>query len=197
MTAQEALIKIQQLFADAPIPPPASTPEQTPSVAPTEAPKEYTLADGSKIMIDKYEVGGTVMLVDTSGNSIAAPTGEYVLADGSILTVDESSKITAITIPETPATVEPIVETQQNPLAAQIQKLEAEIGVLKNLIGSTQNQFAEQHNQILGLKEVIIGLINTPSSDPIESSPNNFRHVESKQDKIAKYLEFVKTIKKN
>lgn len=199
MTAQEALNKIQQLFADSVMPPT----EVLPSAQPTENVKEYTLADGSKLMIDKLDIGGTVMIIDTGGNSVAAPMGEYVLADSTVLTVDENSKIVAITPPESNEmpidtnSQQPQQQQQESPLAQQVQKLEAEIGVLKSMISENQNKFSEQHNQIIGLKEVLIGLINIPSADPLENSPNSFRHIESKQDKIAKYLEFVKTIKKN
>ena len=89
MNAQEAILKIKALFEDAPM---------TEPVVPSE-PKvemmEYSLADGTKVMIDKLEVGGKVTLEDGSN----APTGEHELADGSKVVLDEAGVIVEIEAP--------------------------------------------------------------------------------------------------
>jgi hypothetical protein len=62
MTAQEALLKIKAMFAEAQ------------AVAPVAASfAEYVLASGAKVMIDKLELGGKVSIVDEAGNETPAP----------------------------------------------------------------------------------------------------------------------------
>ena len=56
-----------------------------------EAPS-YSLEDGTKIMIDKLEVGGKVTLEDGS----PAPAGEHTLADGSTVVLAEGGVIAEI-----------------------------------------------------------------------------------------------------
>jgi len=188
MTPKEAYDKIKLLFAE-----PAEVNE--PSVEPTEAPKEYTLKDGSKIMIDVYEVGGMVAMMDASGNPVPAPEGEYILADDTVIAVDNQSKIVSITIPS---------QVSENPVAANedmekmkqhLMDLRNEINSLKQIIANNQSNFENQNKKITGLKDVLIGLVNLPSADPIEKKSNFNNHFETREEKVAKYLEFVKSIK--
>ena len=59
---------------------------------PAENPSEYTLADGSKVTIDKLEIGGIVKLADGT----LYPSGECYLADGSTITITDGGVIGAI-----------------------------------------------------------------------------------------------------
>ena len=90
MNAQEAILKIKALFEDAPM---------TEPVVPSE-PKvemmEYSLLDGTKVMIDKLEVGGKVTMEDGSN----APLGEHQLADGTKVVVDEAGVILEMEAPK-------------------------------------------------------------------------------------------------
>ncbi len=52
----------------------------------------YSLEDGTKIMIDKLEVGGVVTLEDGT----PAPAGEHTLADGSKVVLAEGGVIAEI-----------------------------------------------------------------------------------------------------
>ena len=67
MTAQEALLKIKAMFAEA-----AAQPQVEVAAASFA---EYVLASGAKVMIDKLELGGKVSLVDELGNEAPAPAG--------------------------------------------------------------------------------------------------------------------------
>jgi hypothetical protein len=72
--------------------------------------KEYVLKSGAKVKIDKLEVGGKVVLVDDAGNESPAPAGEHELADGTVITLDESSVIVEIAAPVEEAPEAPEVE---------------------------------------------------------------------------------------
>ncbi len=91
MTTLEAINKIKQMFAEA---------GELPSAMPLQSMAEYTLKSGAKVMIDKFEVGGKVTLVDEGGNEVPAPVGDHELIDGSVITLDENSIITAIKVPD-------------------------------------------------------------------------------------------------
>lgn len=204
MTAQEALSKIKELFAD----PQAVNDMAAPSATPTESVKEYALKDGSKVLIDKLEVGGKVQITDASGNAVDAPAGDYVMADDTVVSVDETSTIVSVTPPAAAAPEMPPAEAPTGMIEQKITNLQAELETLKNELkqqmvsGFTKQQtelevkFENQQKMINGLKDVLVGLINLPSEKPTTVSQNSFnKHVESKQDKIARYLEFVKNIK--
>lgn len=63
----------------------------------TEKFSDYKLNDGTMISADKVEVGGSVTI-----NGVAAAAGDYVLEDGSTITVDASGVITAVKPKEEP-----------------------------------------------------------------------------------------------
>ena len=93
MTTLEAINKIKQMFAEAGELPVASA-------EPLQSFAEYVLKSGAKVMIDKYEVGGKVTLVDEGGSEVPAPAGDHELIDGSVITLDDNSIITEIKVPE-------------------------------------------------------------------------------------------------
>jgi len=77
MNAKDAIMQIRALFEDMP---------QVEAPAPAEAPieevpvtfAEYSLMDGTKVMISELAIGGVVTLADGT----PAPMGEHQLADG-------------------------------------------------------------------------------------------------------------------
>lgn len=84
MEAKEILQKVKQYFNEL-----AAAPEVDKMMEATE----YELKDGGKVMIDKLEVGGIVMI---DGN--AALPGEAELVDGSKMTIGDNGVITAIEV---------------------------------------------------------------------------------------------------
>lgn len=90
MQAQEILKQIKSLFTETPAPAPVAEP----AVKSVIEAKEYELKDGTKVSIDKYEVGGLVKV----GEDLA-PAGTIELADGSSVVVGEGGVITAINAP--------------------------------------------------------------------------------------------------
>ena len=191
MNVSEAIEKIKVLLAD-------NTVEQTEEIAPEPTTQlvfeTYDLKDGSKIDLSALEIGADAMLVDVSGNSVAAPDGEYELADGTMVTV-AGGKVEGIETPiaEAPTSEEAPMEadSQFDEINATITYLQAENEALKNKLGELESKFNQGFSEMLSVLE---GFSKTPVADPIQNPKNNFRIVEPKADKIERFLERVKTL---
>ena len=198
MTPFEAIEKIKALFAEVDMPAPAPSPEVAPPVAPIESAKEYDLKSGAKVTIDKLEIGGQVLVIDDAGNKSPAPAGSHELVDGVVITVDDMGIIAEIS---TPAEEAADVEVGPSEADMKIAELEAQLTELKKQqsaqVQKMNEQVAKFNQAILGLSDVVTGLMKTPSADHISAPKNNFsQHVESKDSRIAKYMDFVKAISK-
>ena len=188
MTPIDFVTKVKELFNDAP----AATESQVEFV-------EYTLDNGTTINIDKYEVGGMVTLADGT----QAPVGEYILADGTSIQVDETGAIIEIASPKEDAMPEEDGSVQE--MKDKIAKLEEELAATKVQCESQVAQFAKQEEvatamyskfeaAIKDLASAIEGLANTATADPIDA-PASFQKVEKKQEKISRFLEMAKKVK--
>ena len=100
MEAKEILQKVKQYFNEL-----AAAPEIDKMMEATE----YELKDGGKVMIDKLEVGGIVMI---DGN--AALPGEAELVDGSKMTIGDNGVITAIEVVKPEEEEEEMIEPIQD-----------------------------------------------------------------------------------
>ena len=181
MTAQEALLKIKAMFAEA----------QPEVVAPEVAVSnfaEYVLADGTKVMVDKLEVGGKVTIVDEQGNETPAPQGEHTLADGTVIVVDEAGLILEIKTPEVEA---PEAEVEVEAMKKKVAEMEAQIEEMKKgkaMMESKLSENAEKFSKAISeLTDVVIELTKTPSVQPTQPKEAN-KHFESKNDRIARFL---------
>jgi len=189
MNAQEAILKIRALFEDAQVPVEEPKAEQTKLEA-----IEYSLMDGTKVMIDKLEVGGTVVLSDGS----VAPKGEHILADGTSMQVDEAGVIIEIASPAEDMQPEemPVAE-MKNKMAELAAEFQAKVDILnfekeqlqsklKDLTDKTSQGFS----QVLSLIE---DMAKVPSADPI-AKPNSFKYQDTKDlkyDRIEKYRQAI------
>jgi hypothetical protein len=191
MNVSEAIEKIKVMLADNAV-------EQTEEIAPEPVTQlvfeTYDLKDGSKIDLSALEIGADAMLVDDSGNSVAAPDGEYELADGTMMTV-VGGKVEGVETPqaEAPTSEEAPMEadSQFDEMNATITYLQAENEALKNKLGELESKFNQGFSEMLSVLE---GFSKTPVADPIQNPKNNFRIVEPKADKIERFLERVKTL---
>lgn len=187
MTTKEALQQIKALFQDVPPAEPQAPVEPVaPEVTKVEM-AEYSLADGSKVMISALEVGGKVEMADGT----PAPMGEYQLMDGTSIQVDELGAIVEIAspkedvMPEEPiapaAPVAPAQDTQamSEMFAAQKQELEAKILELENKV---KQGFAQ-------VAELVEALSNTPTAEPTQKSANAFQSYISTNDSRYERLE--------
>ena len=159
----------------------------------------YDLKDGSKIDMSALEIGADAMLVDESGNSVAAPSGEYELADGTKVMVMDG-KVEGI---ESPIAEMPEVEdelgkdkekeemsNQFDEMDATINYLKAENEALKAKLDAMDGKFNQAFEKVFVLVEE---LAKMPSADAIQAPKQSFKLTESKADKVDRFLnKFVK-----
>lgn len=211
MTPLEAIMKMKAAFEAAGLqfapgdsmPAPEAMPEAMPATVPTEAAKEYDLVSGGKVKIDSLEVGGKVTIKDEAGNEAHAPAGDHELVDGTAITVDETGTITAINAPaEEAPEVEVEIEASNEPTETEmkIAELEAAIAELKKDAEAKKAMMSEVEAKfskaISEMSDVIVGLINTPSASATENPKDKFNaHVESKEEKMQRFLDRAKNLK--
>lgn len=176
MNIQETLKKIKALFEEQPMPvEPAPAP-----VEPVEM-KEYTLADGTAVMIDKLEVGGVVKV-----GELPAPEGEHKLADGSSITVDALGVITEVK-PAEPAAVEPpapVEATKAEPVAMKDARVDALIAENK--------QIKQGFAQLVALVEALAA---EPAAEPLEPVKDKFS--VQKEEKAARFKQIQEVLSKH
>ena len=205
MTPLEAIQKIKQMFAEAGELPVAEAPASQmaeESAQPIEAAKEYVLESGQKVLIDKLEIGGKVSLVDEAGQQSPAPVGEHKLADGTKVTVDEAGVILAVELPQAEVIEEVMPEAPAQPSAEDMmkQKIEEMQKQLDEIKMAYDAKMAQQEARfskgISDISDVLVQLINTPSASATEQPKDKFNvHVESKDAKLERFLQFAKSIK--
>lgn len=186
MTAQEALLKIKAMFAE------AQPAVEAPEVAVSNF-AEYVLASGVKVMVDKLEIGGKVTIVDEQGNEAPAPVGEHTLADGTVIVLDETGTILEIKTPEVEIEAP---ETEVELMKKKVAEMEAKIEEMKNYKKEAEVKMSENIAQIndkfskaiTELTDVVIELTKTPSAQPTQPKEVFNKHFESKNDKISRFL---------
>jgi hypothetical protein len=197
MTTLEAVKMIKQMFTDAGQLPVASA-------EPLQSFAEYTLKSGAKVMIDKLEVGGKVTLVDEGGSEVPAPAGEHELADGSVILLDENSIITEIKVPEVELPEVPEVEisveskkVEEDMMKKKIEEMQKQLDEIKMAYDAKlASQEAKFSKGMSDVSDVLIQLLNTPSANATEAPKEKFnQHIERKEDKISRFLDFAKSIK--
>lgn len=182
MNPKEAILKIKALFEEVPM---EKKPEEVIEEGKVEM-AEYSLMDGTKVMISALEVGGEVVLEDGS----AAPDAEHELADGSkIVTV--GGIITEIK-PKEEESIEIEIEAGKKPedmeaeFNAKFEALMAEKVALENRLAAIEAKTKDGFSQVV---ELIEAMSKVPSSNPIEK-PQSYKFEDTKDikfDRINKY----------
>jgi hypothetical protein len=188
MNAKDAIMQIRALFEDMPM---------VDAPAPIEAPieevpvtfAEYSLMDGTKVMVSELAIGGEVTLADGT----PAPMGEHQLADGTKIVLDEAAKILSIETPEAEAeiadeTPAEMGKKMDEKMADEIANLVAENEGLKTQVAQLEVKVKNGFSQVA---ELIEALTKTPNAEPIAQPRNNFgSNVTThnmKYDRIEKY----------
>jgi hypothetical protein len=170
----------------------------------------YSLMDGTKVLIDKLEVGGVVTLEDGT----PAPAGSHTLADGTEVILAEGGVISEIKAKEVE---EPSVEVEiesgsdmkdkeeeKAKMTAKFQEIESRIAASEQSFSALQSDyeglkaaFGKQSEAMQGLIQLVDTLVNVPSQAPAEV-PNTFKKhsASTKEDKIRSYSQFVSQFKK-
>lgn len=182
MNPKEAILKIKALFEEVPM---DKKPEEVIEEGKVEM-AEYSLMDGTKVMISALEVGGEVKLEDGS----PAPDAEHELADGSkIVTV--GGIITEIK-PKEEESIEIEIEAGKKPedmeaeFNAKFEALMAEKVALENRLAAIEAKTKDGFSQVV---ELIEAMSKVPSSNPIEK-PQSYKFEDTKDikfDRINKY----------
>jgi hypothetical protein len=178
MEAKEILQKVKQYFNEL-----AAAPEVDKMIEATE----YELKDGGKVMIDKLEVGGVVMI---DGN--AALPGEAELVDGSKMTIGDNGVITAIEVvkPEEPSMEEPVVEDMSSKFAAFETLTSEKFANYEIKFSAYEQRFADYEVKMKKANKVIDELlklstllVEAPVQAPDNSvrTSNAFKEVEEKK----------------
>ncbi len=207
MTPLEAILKIKAMFAEAGVDvavPVAEPVAVEPAVEPIEAAKEYKLKSGVTVVVDKLEIGGKVEVKGEDGQLSPAPAGEHELADGMIIILDESSVIAEIKQPEAEpaAEVEIEVEAPAGPSEAELMKkkieeMQKELEDMKKKQSMSEASAAKFSKAVEDLTDIVISLMQTPSVEPTEAPKEKFnKHTESYTDKVSKFLDLAKSLKK-
>jgi hypothetical protein len=174
----------------------------------TAAAPSYSLEDGTKIMIDKLEVGGVVTLEDGT----PAPAGEHTLADGTKIVLAEGGVIAEIMPKEVEEKVEIEIESKEDEekkkeeeeMKKKIAEMEGKFSAYETSFSALQSDyeglkaaFGKQSEAMQGLISLVETLVNVPSQAPAEV-PNNFKKhsASTKEDKIRMYSNFVSQFKK-
>lgn len=175
MNIKDTLQAIKALFQDEPMPP--AEPAPAPAPAESVEMKEYTLADGTAVMIDKLEIGGMVKV-----GELPAPEGEYYMADGSSIEVDAAGLITEIKAAEPaapPAPVEPPA-----PVAMRDERVDSLIAENKKI--------KEGFAQLVALVEALAA---EPAAEPLEPAKNQFS--QAKEEKAARFKQIQEVLSKH
>jgi len=206
MTPLEAIQKIQQMFTDNGMMPVAEAPAAQmaeESAEPIESVKEYVLMSGQKVLIDKLELGGKVMIVDEAGQQSPAPVGQHELADGTKIVLDEAGTILELEVPEADKVEEeiipdaPVEPSAEELMKKKIEEMQKQLDEIKmSYDAKLAQQEARFSKGISDLSDVLVQLINTPSAEATEQPKDKFNvHVESKEAKLERFLQFAKSIK--
>ena len=194
MNPKEALKQIKALFEDMPqvVEPVAPEAPVAPEVTKVEM-SEYSLVDGTKVMISELKIGGMVELADGT----PAPQGEHQLMDGTIIQVDELGLIVEIASPK-----EDVIEEEPVAPAAPVEPAQDTNAMIQELKDDYENKKMELDAKIAALEskvkegfaqvaELVEALSNTPTAEPTQKSANAFQSYvttnDSKYERLEKY----------
>lgn len=159
---------------------------------------EYTLQDGTPIMITELVIGGVVTMADGS----AAPAGDHTLADGTVITVGEGGVITNIVAPAeaVPVMEEPVMEVTPEEIEAaksyeDKEKEKVKMGELEDKMAMIEEKLAKAEEAIKSLVALVETLVKEPSTMPVESVKNGFKHA-AKQSREERLIKLFSNIKK-
>ena len=177
MNPKEALKQIRAIFEDMPqvVEPVVPVAPEVPEVTKVEM-AEYSLVDGTKVMISALEIGGLVELVD--GNP--APAGEHQLMDGTSIVVDELGAIVEIESPKSDVVEEePVAPAAPVPPAqdtqAMAEELKAEFAEQKSQLEAKIAELESKVKQgFAQVAELVEALSNTPTAEPTQKAANGW-----------------------
>lgn len=190
MNPKEAILKIRALFEDMP-----EVESEIEEEMPVEM-AEYSLVDGTKVMISALEEGGEVKLEDGS----PAPDAEHELADGTKI-VTEGGLIKEVKAPEQVVEVEIEAGNKADEKMAEvvaefqskIDALAAEKAALETRLAEIEKKQKEGFSAVLNLIEEVTKM---PQADPTEA-PQSFKFEQTKDIKFERLNKYRNAILNN
>jgi hypothetical protein len=190
MNPKEAILKIRALFEDMP-----EVESEIEEEMPVEM-AEYSLVDGTKVMISSLEVGGEVKLEDGS----LAPDAEHELADGTKI-VTEAGIIKEVKAPEQVVEVEIEAGKKMDEKMAEvvaefqskIDALSSEKAALETRLAEIEKKQKEGFSAVLNLIEEVTRM---PQADPTEQ-PQSFKFEATKDIKFERLNKYRNAILNN
>lgn len=159
-----------------------------------------TLKDGTKIKVSgALEAGSKILVVNSDGSEMPAPTGEHILDDGSIVTVTDGvidSVVPATAVEDDKVGMEEKFATLQNSYNDLETKyktlLDSSNGKFKD-IQDLKESFSKMQEVQKATFEVIEAIAGSPTEEPTEKKSSlNF----SKQDKFDRLEKIANAIPK-
>lgn len=189
MNPKEALQQIRALFED--MPQVIESKEPIAEEVTKVEMAEYSLVDGTKVMISELKIGGKVEMEDGT----PAPQGEHQLMDGTSIQVDETGTIIEIASPK-----EDIVEEEPVAPAAPVAPAQDTTAMIQELKDDYEKKKMELDSKIAELEskvkqgfaqvaELVEALSNTPTAEPTQKAANAFQSYVSSNDTKYERLE--------
>lgn len=160
MNYQETINKIKQLFEAAA--PEVGVAPVSPDVATLV---DYILQDGTKISVDKLEVGGMVTI-----NGTPAPDGEHQLQDGTVIQTKDGA-IVEISTPAEEVVDQEVTSDLASEKMAAIDKTVAENCAKIKMIEETM---AKQSEAIKSMMALVEKMAQAPISEPAATVKNQY-----------------------
>lgn len=137
--------------------------------------------DGTEVKIkskgDALSVGDLVMVKDSSGNFIQAPSGKHELENGLTIYVDEKGFINEL---ETEATDK---TTEKDETETEMKTMFEAVSSLKEMIDSLKGTIEDLKNENKELKNKFEKFSKLPSTESITKKPESISITASKWDK--------------
>lgn len=186
MNTKEVLQSIKKLlFEDAPVAPTEPTEPAAPAI---EEFKEYSLADGTKVKIDKLEVGGKVMVVTADGTEVKAPEGEHMLSSGEAIEVDAEGLIYEI---KSAVAAQPEMMEVQQKMQAQANEIEK----LKAVQIELEKKLSNANEAVKQLFSVVEKLADEPGAEPTQTV-KEFTPKTAKEERFKAVMDAIQEKKK-
>jgi uncharacterized coiled-coil protein SlyX len=166
---------------------------------------EYILEDGvTKLVCDgELRPGSEVSVISEAGETGPAPQGTHRLQDGTVITVDEASKIISVEKPEMEIEVEAQEEVVDE-VKDEVKEDKVEVEELRNVLMALAQTVEEMANEIRIVKEDMASykaktekMSKTPASNKIstfntESTSDTHSTFDLQLEAIEKMKETVK-----
>lgn len=159
---------------------------------------DYILEDGTKISVDKMEVGGAVTM-----NGTPAPDGEHKLQDGTIVETKDG-KIVEISAPGEPSDDQAVnsdmakFESQFAEVNTKLASYEEKFAAYEGRFKAAEETIGKQQDAIGQLLSIVEKMAAAPVAEPVAPAQNQFTNEKAlaKEDRFEAITKALKEIKK-